>query len=144
MPRIMIFSTSLQSTRLPQASYSSHLKVNGSFCAPSYTTTLVKGNWEDNSYTQRVGSGFAAQNGQIFSLPRSRLINFVKLSPYSDLWLSVLLLFHCYSKKSTFQTSLWKLSAFGTTGSTFPGAYLLFEDSVGHLIKELLWNRVTR
>ncbi|KAF3616583.1 putative DELLA protein RGL1-like [Capsicum annuum] len=65
---------SYKSTRLPQASYSSHLKVNGSFCAPSYTTTLVKGNWEDNSYTQRVGSGFAAQNGQIFSLPRSRNI----------------------------------------------------------------------
>lgn len=109
MPRIMIFSTSLQSTRLPQASYSSHLKVNGSFCAPSYTTTLVKGNWEDNSYTQRVGSGFAAQNGQIFSLPRSRLINFVKLSPYSDLWLKCFVAFPLLQKKIYISNILMKI-----------------------------------
>ncbi|XP_015059314.1 FIP1[III]-like protein [Solanum pennellii] len=65
---------SYKNTRPPQAAYSNHLKANGSSCAPSYCTTFVKGNWEDNSYTQRVGSGFAAQNGQSFSLPRSRNI----------------------------------------------------------------------
>ncbi|KAK4725788.1 hypothetical protein R3W88_030705 [Solanum pinnatisectum] len=65
---------SYKNTRPPQAAYSSHLKANGSSCAPSYSTAFVKGKWEDNSYTQRVGSGFAAQNGQSFSLPRSRNI----------------------------------------------------------------------
>ncbi|MCD7464252.1 hypothetical protein HAX54_052344 [Datura stramonium] len=63
-----------KSTRPPQAAYSSHLKANGSSCAASYSTALVKGNREDNSYTQRVGSGFAAQNGHSFSLPRARNI----------------------------------------------------------------------
>ncbi|CAN4094965.1 unnamed protein product [Withania somnifera] len=67
-------NNSHKNTRPPQAAYSSHLKANGSSCAPSYSTALVKRNWEDNSYTQRVGSGFAAQNGQSFSLPWSRNI----------------------------------------------------------------------
>ncbi|OIT32988.1 PREDICTED: FIP1[III]-like protein [Nicotiana attenuata] len=65
---------SYKNTRPPQAAYSSHLKANGSSCLHSYSTALVKGTWEDNGYMQRMGSGPAAQNGQSFSLPRSRNI----------------------------------------------------------------------
>ncbi|KAJ8539791.1 hypothetical protein K7X08_014043 [Anisodus acutangulus] len=65
---------SYKNTRSPQAANSGHLKASGSSCVHSYYTATVKGNGEDSGYMQRVGSGFAAQNGQNFSLPRSRTI----------------------------------------------------------------------
>ncbi|XP_060174014.1 uncharacterized protein LOC132604498 isoform X1 [Lycium barbarum] len=65
---------SYKNARPPQAANSSHLKANVSSCVHSYSTAMVKCNWEDNGYTQRVGSGLATQNGQNFSLPRSRNI----------------------------------------------------------------------
>ncbi|KAK4354969.1 hypothetical protein RND71_027163 [Anisodus tanguticus] len=71
---VFSFHGLVKNTRSPQAANSSHLKANGSSCVHSYSTATVKGNGEDNGYMQRVGSGFAAQNGQNFSLPLSRTI----------------------------------------------------------------------